>query len=87
MMNSLEETVVFLTQKAAAHDTCVMDEITRFHELDHHDHDHELPLFVWEKPQSLVLLAFADLLQPNSRVLHMMKLQYQAQDVTRNQTY
>jgi hypothetical protein len=85
MMNSLQENVVSLTQKVAAHDTCVMDEITRFHELD--DHDHELLLFVWEKPQSLVLLAFADLLQPNSRVLHMMKLQYQAQDVTRIQTY
>lgn len=44
MMNSLQENVVSLTQKAAAHDTCVTDEITRFHELD--DHDHELLLFV-----------------------------------------
>jgi hypothetical protein len=44
MMNSLQENVVFLTQKTAAPDTCEIDEITRFHELDHHDH--ELLLFV-----------------------------------------
>jgi len=29
MMNSLQENVVSLTQKAAAHDTCVMDEINK----------------------------------------------------------